>query len=147
MLFRIWLNTFISEIKTKWFKNELSWSTWNLSWKIETVIDPKTRIKGCKFLKSMGFSDFHIRFWQIIRMGTILCISVVLGAIASLPLNSIALRPIFGLMGATHMEIEVNPFEVYFKYPLLLLLVICLSTAVTTASIKRINLMEINNED
>jgi len=98
-------------------------------------------------LKSMGFSDFHIRFWQIIRMGTILCISVVLGAIASLPLNSIALRPIFGLMGATHMEIEVNPFEVYFKYPLLLLLVICLSTAVTTASIKRINLMEINNED
>lgn len=98
-------------------------------------------------LKNIGFSNYSIRMWQTARMGIILCMSVFFGAVISIPLNTIALRPIFGMMGATHMVIAVNASEVYLKYPLILLALVCITTYLATARIKNIDYMELNNQE
>ncbi|BCN31667.1 ABC transporter permease [Anaeromicropila herbilytica] len=98
-------------------------------------------------LRSIGYSLKEVRLWQVCRIGIVLLIGVVLGAVLSIPLNDIALRPIFGMMGATHMRIQVNPFEVYLLCPILLLLVISLTAYISSGSIKKLNLMEINNAE
>lgn len=96
-------------------------------------------------LRSIGFTNNAIRRWQVYRIGIILVLSVIIGILFSIPLNSIALKPIFGMMGATHMHIQVNVFETYIIYPLILLVVIVTAAYVSSRSIKKLNIMEINN--
>ena len=96
-------------------------------------------------LRSIGFSLRAVRKWQVWRMGIVLAIGVILGSALSTVLNNIVLRPIFGMMGATHMKIQVNALEAYILYPLLLLVVILIATVISTGSVRKMNLMEINN--
>lgn len=96
-------------------------------------------------LRSIGFSLCAVRLWQSFRMGIILVIGVLVGIFLSTFLNGLVLRPVFGMMGATHMKIQVNPLEAYLFYPMLLLLVILFAAYLSAGSIKKMNLMEINN--
>ncbi len=98
-------------------------------------------------LRSIGYSLRTVRIWHVLRIGIVLIIGVFIGAVLSIPLNDIALRPIFGMMGATHMKIQVNALEVYLIYPLLLLVLIFIAAFVSSGSIKKLNLMEINNAE
>jgi putative ABC transport system permease protein len=116
-----------------------------------TVLMMKIFVRGDEgqiaMMRSLGFSIRQIRLWLTIRMGIILLISVLLGILSSMYLNGIALRPIFGMMGATHMKIQVNPLEVYCIYPLILLAVISVSAYISSASVRHMKLMEINNAE
>lgn len=96
-------------------------------------------------LRSIGFTLKSIRKWQVLRISIILLIAVILASILSIFVNDIALRPIFGMMGATHLKIQVNPLEIYFIYPLLLFVVTNLAAYLSTSSINKMNVMEINN--
>lgn len=98
-------------------------------------------------LRSIGYSLKTIRAWQVMRIGIILILSAILGSLLSLPLNVIALKPIFAMMGATHMKIQVNALEVYLFYPFVLLVMISLAAYISAGSIKKMNLMEINNQE
>ena len=98
-------------------------------------------------LRSIGYSLEAVRRWQIMRIGIVLVIGVFTGAILSIPLNDIAVRPIFGMMGATHMKIQVNAIEAYLVYPLVMLGVILIAAFIGSRSIKKLNLMEINNAE
>jgi len=98
-------------------------------------------------LRSIGYSLAAVRRWQILRIGIVLAIGVFTGAILSIPLNDIAVRPIFGMMGATHMKIQVNAIEAYLVYPLVMLGVILIAAFIGSRSIKKLNLMEINNAE
>ncbi len=96
-------------------------------------------------LRSVGFSVYAVRLHQIIRMGIVFVIGAVIGIIISIPLNTLALKPIFGLMGATNLKIQVVPVETYLLYPAVLAVVVIVSTIAASATIKKMNLMEINN--
>ena len=48
-------------------------------------------------------------------------------------------------MGATHLKIQINPLEIYCIYPLLLFVVTNLAAYLSTFSINKMNVMEINN--
>lgn len=108
------------------------------------IIDEKSQI-AC--LRSIGFSVGQIRIWQTVRMGIVLIISVIIGVLVSIPLNNLVLKPIFGMMGATHMQIQVDFLEAYFIYPLILLVTICMAAYLVAGSVKRLNIMEINNAE
>lgn len=114
-----------------------------------TVLMMKIFILGEKsqiaMLRSIGYSNRTLRWWQVLRMSIILIVSEIIGILLSTVLNNIAIRPIFGMMGATHMHIVVNPLEVYLAYPLLLLAVIIIAAIISSAKIKKLNVMEINN--
>jgi putative ABC transport system permease protein len=98
-------------------------------------------------LRSIGFSTGKIRSWQMYRISIVLIIGVVIGIILSTFLNDIALKPIFSMMGATHIKIVPNPLEVYLLYPIILLAVISIAAYIASGIVKKFDLMEINNAD
>lgn len=95
-------------------------------------------------LKSVGFSDGSIRFWQVIRMVSVAVCSMAAAVPLSLLSNQFVLKPIFAIMGA-EVKIQIVPWQVYGVYPLVLLLGIITATVIAARSVKRINIQELNN--
>lgn len=95
-------------------------------------------------LKSVGFSDRSIGFWQVVRMVSVAAVSMVVAIPLSLLSNEFILKPIFAIMGA-EMKIQVVPWQVYGVYPLVLLAGIILATVLAARSVKKINIQELNN--
>lgn len=108
------------------------------------IVGEKSQIA---MLRSIGYSIRAIRLWQMFRMGIAMLFGILIGELLSIPLNTLVLRPIFAMMGASHMKIQVNPLQVYLIYPLLLLVVISIAAYISSASVRKMNLMEINNVD
>lgn len=95
-------------------------------------------------LKSIGFSDRSIKFWQVVRMVSVAVCSMIAAIPLSLLSNQFVLKPIFAIMGA-EVKIQVVPWQVYGVYPLVLLLGIIAATVIAARSVKRINIQELNN--
>lgn len=95
-------------------------------------------------LKSVGFSDRSIKFWQVVRMVSVAVCSMIAAIPLSLLSNQFVLKPIFAIMGA-EVRIQVVPWQVYGVYPLVLLLGIIAATMIAARSVKRINIQELNN--
>ncbi|MCI8670223.1 MAG: ABC transporter permease [Lachnospiraceae bacterium] len=96
-------------------------------------------------LRALGFSIKQLKQWQVIRIGILLIISSILGIICSTFLNNLLLKPVFAIMGAAHMKIQVNILESYCLYPFLLFVIIALAAYISLGKIKRLKIMEINN--
>lgn len=104
-----------------------------------------TREKGeIAMLKSAGFKNRNIRFWVMVRMVSVVVISMLISIPLSLLSNQFLLKPIFAIMGAD-MNIQVEFWNAYIIYPGFLLLVIMLATLLATISIRKINIREMNN--
>lgn len=95
-------------------------------------------------MKSMGFKNRTIRFWQIIRMACVMLVSMAAAVPLSLLNNQYMLRPIFAIMGA-RVQIQIVPWQVYGVYPAVLLAGIIAATIFATRSVKKINIRELNN--
>lgn len=98
-------------------------------------------------LKSIGFANSSIRAWQIERILLVLIISIGMGILLSKLLAPVAIAPIFAMMGANKVQLEVKPLETYVVYPLLLLLATGLSALLCTGEVKHVDLKEVNNID
>lgn len=96
-------------------------------------------------LRALGFSINQLKKWQVIRIGILLVISSGLGIFCSTFLNNLLLKPVFAMMGAAHMKIQVNIVESYCFYPLLLFIIIAFAAYISLGKIKRLRIMEINN--
>lgn len=116
-----------------------------------TVLMMKIFISGEKsqiaMMRSIGFTIHAVRMWQTIRMAIVLILGIIFGSIISIPLNSFVLKPIFAIMGATDIKIQVSVWEAYIVYPSVLLFLICLAAYISSGKIKKFNLMEINNPE
>ena len=53
--------------------------------------------------------------------------------------------PIFGMMGATHMKLIIDPVQTYIIYPALLLLVTGIMAYFAAGEVRRVDCKEINN--
>lgn len=95
-------------------------------------------------LKSIGFQYHSIRSWQIIRMILVALTSMVVAIPLSLFSNQFVLKPIFALMGAD-VTIQVDPWNVYFIYPGILLLGIIVATIIATRDVKKIDIRACNH--
>lgn len=98
-------------------------------------------------LKSIGFSNHDVRRWQTERILLILILSIVAGTLLSKLLAPVTIAPIFGMMGANKMKLEVKPLEAYVLYPFLLLLVTGVSAFFCTRDVKKVDLKEVNRID
>ena len=96
-------------------------------------------------LRALGFSINQLKKWQVIRIGILLVISSGLGIFCSTFLNNLLLKPVFAMMGAAHMKIQVTILESYCFYPLLLFVIIAFAAYISLGKIKRLKIMEINN--
>ncbi|MGN0484808.1 MAG: FtsX-like permease family protein [Lachnospiraceae bacterium] len=90
-------------------------------------------------LKAIGFQDRCLIRWQSMRIGIVLVISILLGELISTPLTKLLVEPVFRTMGAYSIEFEILPFEVYVKYPLVILIVTVLASITAAMKLKKIS--------
>ena len=95
-------------------------------------------------LKSIGFSNRSIRMWQAERSVLILVFAIVTATLLSKLLAPVVIGPIFAMMGANRVHLEVKPLEAYVVYPMLLLLATAFVALICTASVKRVEASEVN---
>jgi putative ABC transport system permease protein len=104
-------------------------------------------IQEIAVLKSTGFKDRSIRKWQIYRIAIVLIISVMLGTIiANLTCGPLSYG-IFKMMGATKIDIVVEPLQVYVIYPIIILIVTMLAVLISIGQVRKTKIWEINNQE
>lgn len=100
------------------------------------IADEKSQIA---ILKAIGFRDSAIIRWHIYRFGLAALIAVILAAALSIPMTEVCINPIFGMMGATDVEYNIIPLQIFGLYPGIVLavtVVVTWMTALYTKTIK-----------
>lgn len=98
-------------------------------------------------LKAIGFKNNSLILWQTLRIGIVLLISVLAGALLSSPLSPLIITPIFRMMGAYSIEYDIRPLEVYVVYPLIVLAVTALAAFISAQGLRKISSSQISNNE
>ena len=96
-------------------------------------------------MKSIGFNNTSVIMCQTSRIGLIMLLSTIMGAIISTPLNSITGVKLFELFGLTQVEFAINPIEIYIVYPLIFLAGTVVATFITSLGVRKITPQQANN--
>ena len=107
-----------------------------------------TKEKGeIALLKAIGFKNNSLTLWQTMRIGIVLIVSVLVGAMSSLPLSQLIITPIFRMMGAYSIEYEIRGVEVYLLYPMIVLAVTATAAFLSAQGLRRIASSDISNNE
>lgn len=98
-------------------------------------------------LKALGFKNNFLTMWQTMRIGFVLLISVIAGALLSSPLSPLIITPIFRLMGAYNIDYEIRPLEVYVVFPLIVLSLTSLAAFFSAQGLRKISSSEISGNE
>ena len=98
-------------------------------------------------MKAIGFKNNALTLWQTMRIGIVLLVSVLTGALISSPLSPLIITPIFQMMGAHSIEYDIRPLEVYVIYPLIVLAVTSLAAFISAQGLRKISSSEISNNE
>lgn len=98
-------------------------------------------------LKAIGFKNTPLTLWQTMRIGTVLLVSVLVGAVNSLPLSMLIITPIFRMMGSYSIEYEIRVAEVYLIYPAIVLAVTAAAAFVSAQGLRKISSSQISNNE
>ncbi|MBD5082237.1 MAG: ABC transporter permease [Ruminococcaceae bacterium] len=98
-------------------------------------------------LKAIGFKNNSLVLWQTVRIGIVLLISVLFGALLSSPLSSLIITPIFQMMGAYSIEYEIKALEVYVLFPLIVLAATALAAFISAQGVRGISSSQISNNE
>ncbi len=98
-------------------------------------------------LKAIGFKNGFLFMWQTMRIGIVLLVSVITGALISSPLSSLVITPIFRMMGAYSVKYEIRPLEVYVVFPLVVLLLTALAAFLSAQGLRKITSSEISGNE
>lgn len=98
-------------------------------------------------LKAMGFKNNALTLWQTLRIGIVLLVSVLTGALLSSPLSPLIITPIFRMLGAYSIEYEIRAAEVYVAFPLIMLGVTALAAFISAQGLRKISSSQISNNE
>ncbi len=98
-------------------------------------------------MKAIGFNSASLTVWQTLRIGIVLIVSVLTGALISSPLSSLIITPIFRMMGAYSIEYEIRGIEVYIVYPVIVLAATSLAAFISAQGLRKISSAEISNNE
>ena len=114
-----------------------------------TILMMKTFISKEKgeiaMLKSIGFRNSSIRFWQSARIIIVLVVAIILGIILSNLLGPVTAGQVFAIMGVHNIIFKVEALEIYILYPIILLVVTTAIAYLSAGAVKKVDLKEINN--
>lgn len=96
-------------------------------------------------LKAIGFDNGTLSLWQTLRIGIVLIVSVITGALLSAPLSTLIITPVFRIMGAYSIEYDIIPLEVYVLYPLVLLAATAAAAFISAQGLRKITASETSN--
>lgn len=107
-----------------------------------------TKEKGeIALLKAIGFKNNSLILWQTMRIGIVLLVSVITGALVSVPLSSPIITPAFRMMGAYSIKYEIRPLEVYVIFPLIVLAATALAAFISAQGLRKIASSEISGNE
>lgn len=98
-------------------------------------------------LKAIGFKNNALTIWQTMRIGIVLLISVLTGALLSSPLSPLIITPVFRMLGAYSIEYDIRVLEVYVIYPLIVLAVTALAAFISAQGLRKISSSQISNNE
>ena len=98
-------------------------------------------------LKAIGFKNDPLIMWQTMRIGIVLLVSVLMGALLSSPLSSLIITPVFGMLGAYSIEYEIRAVEVYVIFPLIMLGVTAFAAFISAQGLRKISSSQISNNE
>ena len=98
-------------------------------------------------LKAIGFRNNSLTLWQTMRIGIVLIVSVLAGALSSRPLSQLIMTPIFRMIGAYSIEYEIRGVEVYLLYPTIVLAVTVAAAFLSAQGLRRISSSQISNNE
>lgn len=98
-------------------------------------------------LKSMGFKNKTIKLWQVFRIGLVLICSVTVGTLIANNFGDIFISAIFKSFGIYQMKQYIIPQQVYFLYPLLVIIVTLIAVLLSLGQIRKTKVWEINNQE
>jgi putative ABC transport system permease protein len=97
-------------------------------------------------MKGIGFSLKDIRVQYITKALLVLNVGIILGTVISNTLGQSMVSAIWSFMGASKIRFVINPVQAYILYPLALMLIVSLATLISTSSIKKSSIAEMNAE-
>lgn len=97
-------------------------------------------------MKSMGFTRRHIRTQYFTRIGSILFIGIVSGTVSANILGEKIMNIVTETLGASGTKFNIMPMEVYLIYPLALLAAVCVTVMLSSYTIRKISISQINAE-
>ena len=83
--------------------------------------------------------------WQTMRIGIVMVVSVLIGTVLSAPISKVTAGQVFKIMGASTVEFDIVPLEVYVIYPLVILSTTILAAFLTARQLKKISASETSN--
>ncbi len=98
-------------------------------------------------LKAIGFHNGFLILWQTLRIGIVLILSVLVGALISGPLSTLIITPIFRMMGAYSIQFEIRILEIYVLYPLAVLGVTASAAFLSARGLRKISSADISNNE
>lgn len=98
-------------------------------------------------MKAIGFKNNPLTIIQTMRIGIVLLISVIIGALISSPLTPLIITPIFKMMGAYSITYDIRAVEVYVVYPLIMLGITALAAFISAQGLRKISSSEISNNE
>lgn len=102
-----------------------------------------TKEKGeIAMLKSIGFSNPSLVFWQTMRIGIVLLLAVAIGVLVGSPVSELTSGQAFKIMGAYSIKFDIVPYEVYVMYPACVFVVTLSAAALTAIQVRNISAAE-----
>lgn len=90
-------------------------------------------------MKAVGFSSGSVILHHTLRFGITVLAAVLISSALFLPLTKLVMAPIFAMTGAVgRIDYVIDPLEIFGLYPLIILAVTVLSTALTALYTKTI---------
>ncbi len=96
-------------------------------------------------MKTLGFSNLDIIKWQTKRVTIVLLLGIALGVVTGTPFSQITAGQVFQFMGASKIQFEIRPMEVYLIYPASLLAATVLGCVLIMLNVRKISVREVNN--
>ncbi len=97
-------------------------------------------------LKSMGFSNVSIIRWQTKRIALVLFVGLFLGVLTGTAFTQITSGQVFNFMGCSKIEFQINVWEVYVLYPLLIYIVTVIACILTMQKVRKISMAQMEEE-
>ena len=97
-------------------------------------------------MKSIGTSIESIKIQYITKALFVLILAIIIGTAAANILGEQLLTIILSFMGASRIEMIINPVRSYLISPLIMILLVVLTTLLSISSIRKINLSDIKVE-
>lgn len=93
-------------------------------------------------MKAIGFSLLDIRIQYFAKILFILWMGILFGTYFSNTIGQSLVGLMWSFMGASEIHFIINPLQVYFYCPILLMTVVALSTLLSIGLIKKIHIMK-----